>query len=177
MVAGLAAAERGGPVGAVVNTDDYDARVQASLRARVERIYGAALRIEGEARRDKAMGRVERHAPPEWNDAASRALWRVVQRCRDFTTDDVWAELVFEDAPPEPRALGPVIRRAATGGFIAATGGYVKSVRPECHRRPVAVWRPTARVARKIEDDRLRSELADDLADARERAGRDDGGS
>lgn len=76
-------------------------------------------------------------APAEW---ASRAL-AVIQRLaceRTFlTSDDVWE---FIEAPPEPRALGSVMRRAVVAGWIQQTELFEKSMRGERHRAPLRVW-------------------------------------
>ena len=60
-----------------------------------------------------------------------------------FTTDDVWLALqkVPDVATHEPRALGSMMRAAGKSGWIVPTDRYVNSRRPECHARPVKVWR------------------------------------
>jgi len=80
---------------------------------------------------------------PDWYNQAEIAVQRLVRQGTYFTTDDVW-ELLKESglSTPEPRALGSVIRLFARDRQIVATGSYSKSTRPECHRRPLAVWRP-----------------------------------
>lgn len=59
-----------------------------------------------------------------------------------FTTDEVW--LALEENPDvgtrEPRAMGAVMRAAAQQGWVRATSHYRKSVRVECHARPLRVW-------------------------------------
>ena len=93
----------------------------------------------GEELRDRALARVRDAAPPEWVASAQEAIRRIVQYgpCQ-FTTDEVW--LLCASKPPEPRALGAVMRDAAKAGLIRKTDRVQPSVRPECHRRPVAVW-------------------------------------
>jgi hypothetical protein len=61
----------------------------------------------------------------------------------EFTTDDVWEHLFQNDLPMphEPRALGAVMVAAARARIIAPTDRYTPSARPECHRRPVKIWR------------------------------------
>jgi hypothetical protein len=82
-------------------------------------------------------------ANPDWFNQAELAVQRLIHQGTYFTTDDVW-ELLKESGltTPEPRALGSVIRQFAKDRQIVATGSYRKSIRPECHRRPLAVWRP-----------------------------------
>lgn len=94
----------------------------------------------GRVARDEAMQRADEHADDAWKDTAWRIL---VERIGpgEFTTDRVWHHLDAEGAAThEPRALGPVMRRAADAGLIYNTGRVVKSARPECHTRPVTVW-------------------------------------
>lgn len=98
-----------------------------------------AAKATGEELRDRALKRVAANAPPEWVESARRALSRIVAAGPwQFTTDQVWAQC--ETKPPEPRALGAVMRDAAKAGLIRKTDRVVPSNRPECHRRPVAVW-------------------------------------
>lgn len=82
-------------------------------------------------------------ADPTWYRAAEYTVERLIRRGDDFTTDDVW-QLMRETglSTPEPRALGAIIRQATKSRRIISTGTYRKSMRPECHRRPLAVWRP-----------------------------------
>lgn len=88
-----------------------------------------------EQTRDAAIDRVaESHAA---------FVAKVVAFIRDlgpisFTTDDLWKAFAH---PPEPRAMGAAIRQARRDGLIVGTGEYVKSMRRECHARPIPVWR------------------------------------
>lgn len=74
----------------------------------------------------------------DWMDRALNAARAVAARQATFTTDDVWA---LVGPPPEPRAMGAVMKRLAAEDGAHATGGYVVSARAECHGRPVRVWR------------------------------------
>jgi hypothetical protein len=93
---------------------------------------------EGERQRDKAIRLVGMAAEP-WTQYAVKVIADVASARFDFTSDDVWAAL--DAKPNEPRALGAAMKTAATRGIIYPTGEYRKSARPECHARPVAVWR------------------------------------
>lgn len=85
---------------------------------------------------EAALAQVEAHAPADWKNAASAVLARLAASREPFTTDDVWAAL---PQPPEPRAIGALIRSAAMAGKIRRVGWRASS-RPECHSRPVAMW-------------------------------------
>lgn len=85
---------------------------------------------------EAALARVDAGAPAEWKDAARAVLARLAASGEPFTTDDVWALVAH---PPEPRAIGALIRTAAQAGRIRRVGWKV-SERPECHCRPVAMW-------------------------------------
>jgi len=93
---------------------------------------------EAERRRDQAIRRVGDAAEP-WTQHAVDIIGLVALARFDFTSDDVWAALDVK--PDEPRALGAAMKAAASRGIIFPTGEYRKSARPECHARPVAVWR------------------------------------
>jgi hypothetical protein len=99
-----------------------------------------ATLFDAEEARDEAIERVGNAAPRDWMDDAKSAAMLVALARFDFTTDDVWKAL-GDAAPPEPRAMGAVMKSLAAEGRIRATGEYRKSVRVECHARPVAVWR------------------------------------
>lgn len=92
--------------------------------------------------RDEAITQVGGAAPSAWMDEARAAVIHVAVRTKDFTTDDVW-ERLGDSTPPEPRAMGAVMKSLSSAGKIVATGHYRKSVRVQCHARPVAVWQLT----------------------------------
>lgn len=87
--------------------------------------------------------RVEAHASMVWLDEADAAVSVLCTIGLDFTTDDIWKLLEQSTARThDPRAMGAVMRRAALEGRLLNTGMFRKSRRPDCHRRPLAVWRP-----------------------------------
>lgn len=90
----------------------------------------ATLALQG------ALARVEAGAPADWKTAAEAVLAGLAATGKPFTTDEVWAML---PQPPEPRALGALMRHAARAGKIRRVGWRASS-RPECHCRPVAMW-------------------------------------
>jgi hypothetical protein len=85
---------------------------------------------------EAALAQVEANAPTDWKNAAAAVLARLAATGEPFSTDDIWAAL---EQPPEPRAIGALIRAAAQAGKIRRVGWRTSS-RPECHSRPVAMW-------------------------------------
>ena len=101
---------------------------------------------EGERRRDEAIDRVDGAAPPEWKYYAYRVLRALcaIKVPYGFTTDDLY--FAIQDAgyppdPPEPRAYGPLMKRAESEGLIAPTDEFRLTERAKAHRRPKRVWR------------------------------------
>ena len=102
-------------------------------------LFDRAKAIEA---RDRAIAQVDEHANSDWKAKAADVVARVARSQGHLTTDDVWARLIHVDAEThEPRALGAIMRAAATHGIIVATDSYVQSTRVACHRRPLRVWR------------------------------------
>lgn len=99
--------------------------------------------LPGAAERDAGIVAAAIGADPEWARAALHAVAWVAERRERFTTDAVWGVLErFQVYPPrEPRAMGPVIKRAQAEGWIDPTDEFRPSVRPVCHRQPIRVWR------------------------------------
>lgn len=93
--------------------------------------------------RADALQRVDEHADPDWRDLAYRCVLAVARRLEHFTTDEVIDELSKHPdvTTHEPRALGPVMMRAARENIIAATDRFVKSNAVSRHRAPKQVWR------------------------------------
>lgn len=103
---------------------------------------------------ERAINYAGAFANPEWYKEADAAVSLLCRLGQDFTTDDVWELLEHTGLKTsEPRAMGDIIRRFSKDHKIFATGGYRKSLRKECHRRPVSVWRPISykRVVREAE--------------------------
>lgn len=89
----------------------------------------------------EAIDRVEMNANEEWKATALAIVRNLARRVPQFTSDSVWHELDKSDIKThENRALGAVIIKAIKLGYIEPTGAYQKSTRPECHRRPIAVY-------------------------------------
>jgi hypothetical protein len=93
--------------------------------------------------RDAALDMVERGASKMWIDAALDSVRRVCLKHAEFTTDDVWAELVLwcdTWQPPEPRAMGAVMRAACQLGLCTRSDRTRNSNKVSCHRRPLRIW-------------------------------------
>lgn len=110
---------------------EIPADVKAELEAHPE-LLGAQLR-------DEAMERVYDAADPKVRADAHRAVKEVARVKPTFTSDDVWAEMIFR--PREPRMLGPVMKAEAAAGTMEKTDQTVLSKLPQNHRRDIRVWR------------------------------------
>ena len=103
-------------------------------------------RRRGEVLRERAIRRVERNADAVWKEDAYKAAVAVARKNETFTTDEIWSLLGgVGDGTHEGRAMGAVMRRVASTGVAQATGEIRLSERPECHRRPLRVWRSRTR--------------------------------
>ena len=92
--------------------------------------------------KSQSMEQVERNADDAWKADAKGTVRFLAQTRETFTTDDVW--FVLDKLPSrthERRAMGAIMRWAATAGLIHDTNAMVKSVRVDCHSRPIQVWR------------------------------------
>ena len=90
---------------------------------------------------DEAVERVRENADNAWMARATAAVEEAGAKSHSgtFTTDDVW-DILGEDKPHEPRAMGAVMRSLAKQGVIQSEAAYTTSRRPECHRRPIRLW-------------------------------------
>jgi hypothetical protein len=84
-----------------------------------------------------ALGNVERGAGDEWNAYAYGFVLDYLRSHAELVSDDLWRAGLMP--PREPRALGPVLLRAARAGLMHRTAGYRPSRR--AHLRPCVVWR------------------------------------
>lgn len=109
------------------------------VKVRVERKRSR----DGARQRDEGIARASQGSLKEWREAAREAVRRVAANASSLTTDDVWDELdrVGMSDVREPRAMGAVMLSMVKAGVIASTDRTRLSMRPECHRRPVRVWR------------------------------------
>lgn len=93
----------------------------------------------GRALRDVAVARVERNADDDWKAEARRTIEQLARERSEFTSDAVW-ELGLSK-PREARALGAIMRWAQNERLIEATERVDPTAQPNCHARPIRVWR------------------------------------
>src|SRR5262249_41310286 len=86
-----------------------------------------------------AIERVEQNSQT-FVDAAFSRLLVIAKRQRFLSSLDVWNVCGDLDQPRHPRAMGPVMLRAARGGLIIRTGRTVKSGRASDHDQALAIW-------------------------------------
>lgn len=79
-------------------------------------------------------------AAQTWMVSARKAVTDLADSGAEFSADDVWFTMSQRGIPqpPEPRALGAVMRAAIRDRVIVQTG-YTKSARR--HSTPIAVYR------------------------------------
>jgi hypothetical protein len=92
--------------------------------------------LDARKNRDAAIAQVDAHADDEWKRYALGFIAELSGQMAEFTTDDLWDAGLIK--PREPRALGPVMRRAAKRGLIATTGEFRSSRYRNC--APLPVW-------------------------------------
>ncbi len=80
------------------------------------------------------------HNAAGWINEAIAAVRCVARRNAEFTSDDVWEWLGGCDTH-EPKAMGPVMQKAAKAGICERTTGYRPSKNAVCHNREKKVWR------------------------------------
>lgn len=99
--------------------------------------------LDALAARDNALARVEAAAPKGWNERALDAVYALADRYDTFTSEHVWGSGL--EKPPEPRALGPVLKKAVTYGWCVP-GEYVKSGMHSRHLAPVRKYHSLLRL-------------------------------
>lgn len=80
--------------------------------------------------------------PSDWMDDTLAVIHLLSHTYSEFTTDWVW--LRVQEYPKERRMMGVAMKAAQALGYIFPTNEYRPSTRPECHGRPVRVWRSRA---------------------------------
>lgn len=88
-----------------------------------------------ELQRALALDAVGEHAPIGWADEAYAFLESYLAEHAAMHVDDLWAAGMPE--PPEMRALGPLVRRAARAGIMRKSGRSLPSVRSHLSEKPL----------------------------------------
>jgi hypothetical protein len=97
----------------------------------------------GRELRDEGMERARKHAGESWIGRALDIIRELAIRQPSLWYDDYQhvADVMKLPKPPDGRAWGPVLKIAATNGWITKTGESRKSNRPICHRADKPVYR------------------------------------
>ena len=94
--------------------------------------------------RDLAIKQVEENGNQQWFTEAMEGVRWLAEQETLFTTDDVWEYLtnsVPEAKTHDHRAMGAVMRKAQSRGWIIPTDRYWQSKRAVAHARPLRVWK------------------------------------
>lgn len=96
---------------------------------------------EGERLKKESIEQVDK-ANQFWVDRAVQVGKGIAQSRAGgtMTADDIYPAMGGLVCT-ENRAMGAVMKHLADAGIIEYTERTVRSVRPECHRRPIRVWR------------------------------------
>ena len=104
-------------------------------------------RAESERRRDAAMAAIDDNTDPEWKQLARVIIAELAATGETFVSDDVWKRLPEGlDLPHDRRALGPVMRSAATSGLIKRCGWQLTE-QVKSHRQPITQWKGSGKKA------------------------------
>jgi len=94
----------------------------------------------GEAARDAALEQVEGAADREWKDEALEAVYKTALQMPSFIVDEVWGRLADGVDTHDLRAMGPVMKKAQSMGYIIPTERYQLTARASSHRSPRRIW-------------------------------------
>ena len=86
------------------------------------------------------MSRVDANADLDWKSVALEAVRRAASVLPEFIVDEVWKFLPQGVDTHDLRAMGPVMRRAHSKGYIEATNRYELSARVTSHGNPRRIW-------------------------------------
>lgn len=97
------------------------------------------------AQRDRAIERAGAHADatsPEWRDRALSLVRDYAMTHAELIGESVreHAESIGFPTPPDKRAWGSVMVRAAKAGYVRKVGWTTASA-PNVHKNPVSLWR------------------------------------
>lgn len=96
--------------------------------------------------RDAGIDRAVAHAEAalrNWAETAYNFLVEFARQNPSFTTEDVRQEAgAAVPTPPDKRAWGGVMQRAARAGIVVAAG-FVTAKSPKVHCQNIRLWRST----------------------------------
>lgn len=103
---------------------------------------------------DDTLRALATHARRRWLDLVLSKVKVLAPKKSEFTTDDVWALLEADGAGAsmrviDGRLMGAALLEAKKLRIVVLTDRVKKSVRRECHSRPIAVWRSVVYRARQ----------------------------
>ena len=81
-------------------------------------------------------------------EAALQLILSIARSRVYFTSDEVWRFLITSPLV-EPRAMGAAFEKARKFGAITRTEDTTKSHRPQCHGRPIRIWKSNIYGGRK----------------------------
>jgi hypothetical protein len=98
----------------------------------------------GEKLKEQGVKRVAHSHGESWMQLALKGVKFCCKQKQYFTTDQIHAVLramKHLEEPKDKRVLGALMKRAHKLRWCVPTERMEKSRRPECHRRPLTVWK------------------------------------
>jgi len=99
------------------------------------------VEMDADDRATEGMESSYKHSTTEYKRAASERLTWLIQNADEFTSDDIVNHLNKIGIVGNHASLGAMIKGAERAGLISATGKFIESCRPECHKRPIRIWK------------------------------------
>lgn len=93
---------------------------------------------EAARRRDAAIDQVDAGADPEWKDIALEFVYKLCLDKFEFVAEETWERGL--DKPREPRALGPVMKRAVALGYCMPTDRFTASRAVTQHKNQIRIY-------------------------------------
>ncbi len=88
--------------------------------------------------RDDAIERVRKAARKAFLDNALEAVVKLAREQATLTADQCWQYIT--ETTPENRAMGAVMTKAESLGYIQNTGTTKPTLKEGSHRRPTTIW-------------------------------------
>lgn len=97
--------------------------------------------------KEEAISAVDENADPAWKEFALASIYAVAREQDILISEDIWRHMRTQVNPPdthEHRALGPIMRRAATQGWIGKVDAH-RNAEQMAHNRPMQQWKSLCR--------------------------------